>query len=95
MRQSWINILPQHRERLGFDFRVAILGHIQRGGAPGAFDRILASRLGAAATQFLDEGQHGVLAGLIKSEIKATPLAEVVATKKTIDLNLFELARRS
>jgi len=83
----------EHRERLGFDLRVAILGHIQRGGAPGAFDRILASRLGAAATQFLANGQHGVLAGLIKSEIKATPLAEVVATKKTIDLNLFELAR--
>jgi 6-phosphofructokinase 1 len=82
-----------HRERLGFDLRVAILGHIQRGGAPGAFDRILASRLGAAATQFLANGQHGVLAGLIKSEIKATPLAEVAATKKTIDLNLFELAR--
>jgi 6-phosphofructokinase 1 len=83
----------EHRERLGFDLRVAILGHIQRGGAPGAFDRILASRLGAAATQFLANGQYGVLAGLLKSEIKATPLAEVAATKKMIDLNLFELAR--
>jgi len=83
----------EHRERLGFDLRVAILGHIQRGGAPGAFDRILASRLGAAATQFMANGQYGVLAGLIKSEIKATPLAEVAANKKTIDLNLFELAR--
>ena len=83
----------EHRERLGFDLRIAILGHIQRGGAPGAFDRILASRLGAAATQFLANGQYGVLAGLIKSEIIATPLVEVAATKKTIDLKLFELAR--
>jgi 6-phosphofructokinase 1 len=83
----------EHRERLGFELRVAILGHIQRGGAPGAFDRILASRLGAAATQFLANGQHGVLAGLIKSEITATPLPVVAATKKSIDLNLFELAR--
>jgi len=43
----------EHRERLGFDLRVTTLGHVQRGGAPGAFDRLLATRLGAAATEHL------------------------------------------
>jgi 6-phosphofructokinase 1 len=49
----------EHRERLGFDLRMTILGHIQRGGHPGAFDRILASRFGAAATDCLNQGEYG------------------------------------
>lgn len=83
----------EHKARLGFDVRYTILGHIQRGGAPGAFDRILASRLGAGATEAIDRGEFGVLVGLSKSEIITTPLSEVVAHKKTIDLKLIELAR--
>jgi 6-phosphofructokinase 1 len=82
----------QHRERLGFDIRVAILGHIQRGGNPGAFDRILASRFGAHAVHQLLEGEPGVLMGLIKSQVVATPLKEVVSKKKALDMKLFELA---
>jgi len=83
----------EHRERLGFDLRVTILGHVQRGGEPGAFDRLLATRLGAAATEYLARGEHGLLVGLLKEDIGATPLAEVVANKKPLDLRLFELAR--
>ncbi|HPH96786.1 MAG TPA: 6-phosphofructokinase [Anaerolineaceae bacterium] len=83
----------EHKARLGFDVRYTILGHIQRGGAPGAFDRILASRLGAGATEAIDRGEYGVLVGLVKSEIKTTPLSEVVVNKKTIDLKMVELAR--
>src|SRR6185436_19462238 len=49
--------------------------HVQRGGAPGAFDRILATRLGAAAVDSLARGEHGVLRGLLRGEIAATPLA--------------------
>jgi 6-phosphofructokinase 1 len=82
----------EHRERLGFELRATTLGHVQRGGAPGAFDRLLATRLGAAATEHLARGEHGVLVGLRKGEIAATPLAEVVASKKTLDLRLLELA---
>jgi 6-phosphofructokinase 1 len=82
----------KHRERLGFELRVTTLGHVQRGGAPGAFDRLLASRLGAAATEHLARGEHGVLMGLLKDEMAATPLAEVVANKKPLDLRLLELA---
>jgi len=83
----------EHSHRLGFDLRVTTLGHIQRGGSPGAFDRLLATRLGAAATDHLAREQTGVLVGLIKGEITATPLAEVVASRKPLDLRLFELAR--
>ena len=83
----------QHRERLGFDLRVTILGHVQRGGAPGAFDRLLSIRMGAAATERLAQGEQGILVGLIKGEIGATPLSEVVANKKQVDLGLLDLAR--
>jgi 6-phosphofructokinase 1 len=83
----------KHRERLGFELRVTILGHVQRGGAPGAFDRLLSTRMGAAATEHLARGEHGVLLGLIGNEIAATPLAEVVDKKKPLDLSLLDLAR--
>ncbi len=83
----------EHQQRLGFELRATRLGHVQRGGAPGAFDRLLASRLGAAATERLAQGEHGIMVGLIKGEIAATPLAEVVAHKKQLDLRLLELAQ--
>lgn len=82
-----------HGERLGFDLRVTKLGHVQRGGAPGSFDRLLGTRLGAAATEQLAGGGHGVLVGLLKGEITATLLAEVVANTKLLDMRLLELAR--
>ncbi|MGA9352004.1 MAG: 6-phosphofructokinase, partial [Anaerolineae bacterium] len=83
----------EHRERLGFELRVTTLGHVQWGGAPGAFDRLLATRLGAAATEHLALGKHGLMVGLLKGEIAATPLVEVVANKKQLDLRWLELAR--
>jgi 6-phosphofructokinase 1 len=83
----------QHRERLGFELRVTILGHVQRGGAPDAFDRLLASRLGAAATERLARGEHDLLVGLLRGEIAATPLSDVVAKRKPLDTRLLELAR--
>lgn len=83
----------QHHERLGFDLRVTILGHVQRGGNPSAYDRILASRLGAGATEAIERGETGVLVGLIRGEVTTTPLEQVVNTKKPLDLRLFELAK--
>lgn len=83
--------LKEHQS--GFDVRVTKLGHVQRGGAPGAFDRLLATRLGAAATECLARGEHGVLVGLLKGAIATTPLSEVVAGKKPLDMKLVELAR--
>jgi len=83
----------EHRAELGFDLRVTTLGHVQRGGTPSAFDRLLGTRLGAAATEYLACGEHGVLMGLEKGEIVSTPLAEVVSRKKQLDLNLLKLDR--
>jgi 6-phosphofructokinase 1 len=82
-----------HEERLGFELRVTTLGHVQRGGAPSAFDRLLATRLGYAAVQQLAKEKYGTLIGLCKGEILATPLGEVAANKKKLDLGLLELAR--
>lgn len=84
----------QHRDRLGFELRVTILGHVQRGGEPQASDRILASRLGAGATEALARGEYGVLAGLIKNEVTMTPLDVVVGNKKELDPAMIELAKR-
>jgi 6-phosphofructokinase 1 len=78
---------------LGFELRTTILGHIQRGGASTAFDRLLATRMGTAATGYLSRGEHGVLVGLIKGEITATPLDEVASNKKPLDLRLLKWAR--
>ncbi|HEX2740481.1 MAG TPA: 6-phosphofructokinase [Rubrobacter sp.] len=82
----------EYRGRIGFELRVTILGHVQRGGTPTFSDRLLATRLGAAATEHLATGEHGVMIGTMGSEIVATPLAEVVAKKKVLDVELMELA---
>jgi len=82
----------EHHQELGFDLRITTLGYVQRGGSPGAFDRLLATRLGAAATGYISEAKFGVLAGLNKGQITPTPLAEVVTGKKPLDLNLLRLS---
>jgi 6-phosphofructokinase 1 len=91
--EALVHHFKENRERLGFEARATILGHVQRGGTPGAFDRLLATRLGAAAVRSIARGEHGALMGLVGGEVGATPLAEVVANRKMIDLDLFELAR--
>ena len=84
----------EHRDRLGFDLRVTTLGHVQRGGTPGAFDRILATRLGAAATDALLAGKTAVLAGWQKGRVTLTPHAEIVGKTKQPDGDLLELLHR-
>jgi 6-phosphofructokinase 1 len=71
--------------------RIAVL--TSGGGAPGTFDRILASRTGAAAVDALARGANDVLIGVTRSAITETPLAEVAGRLKPIDPSLFELAR--
>jgi 6-phosphofructokinase 1 len=87
------DFFKEHHERLGFDLRVTTLGHVQRGGAPSAYDRLLATRFAAQAVEHLTRGEHGLLVGLLKGEIASTPLVEVVANKKSLDSRLLELAR--
>ena len=85
--------VKERREELGFGVRVTVLGHIQRGGAPMAFDRLLATRLGAAAVRGLCEGHYGQIVGLIGNEVVSTPLEDVLTRNKELDLSLFELGR--
>jgi 6-phosphofructokinase 1 len=82
----------EHRERLCFELRVVKLGHVQRGGTPGVFDRLLATRMGAAATECIAREEYGVIVGLVKGEIATTPLVEVVGRKKALDPHLLNLA---
>ena len=88
-----INYFEKHKDRLGFKIRATILGHVQRGGAPGAFDRILASRLGNGAIEAIDRGEFGVLVGLNKGQITTTPLEEVVGKTKDISKDMVKLAQ--
>jgi len=81
-----------HKGQLGFDLRVTTLGHVQRGGAPSAFDRILATRLGNGAIEALARGERGVLVGFIRGETTLTPLAEIVGKQKPIDPCLVDMA---
>jgi 6-phosphofructokinase 1 len=82
----------EEQERLCFELREVILGHIQRGGTPGAFDRLLATRLAAGATERFARKEYGVLIGLIKDEIVGTPLTEIVGKQKVLDPGLLSLA---
>lgn len=88
-----IRHFEEHRQRFGFELRATILGHVQRGGNPGAADRLLATRFGAAAVEALARGEHGVLVGQNRGEITTTPLTEVTSCKKPLDLSLLELAK--
>jgi len=85
--------LREREKELGFTVRMTILGHIQRGGHPTAFERILATRFAVAAVEHLVAGKHGVMVGLIDDKIQATPLAQVVGCHKGADLNLYKLAQ--
>jgi phosphofructokinase-like protein len=79
-------------ERTGFETRVTILGHIQRGGTPTAFDRVLATRFGIAAIDAVEEEDYGVMVALKGTDIVRVPLTEAVATPKTVDPQLYETA---
>jgi len=84
--QRKLNLGPEHH------VRVTVLGHIQRGGSPVAFDRILAGRLGYAATKVLLEGRRGVMAGIVADQVVFTPLEETVSRRKESPANLLEIA---
>lgn len=74
-----------------YDVRVSILGHLQRGGTPTAFDRILASRLGVAAIQALQEGQRNVMVGIKDDKIVYVPITRAIKWDKPIDKELINV----
>jgi phosphofructokinase-like protein len=76
-------------QRTGFETRVTILGHIQRGGTPTAYDRVLSTRFGIAAIEAVHDGAFGQMVALRAGEIVRVSLADAVGTLKTIDPTLY------
>lgn len=85
--------LKERPNGVGFDVRVTTLGHVQRGGAPQASDRILATQFGMKAMQCMMAGEFGVLVGMLKGAVTTTPLDIVTSNKKQLDLKLFEMSK--
>ncbi len=88
-----VTYYAKHKDAVGFELRITRLGHVVRGGAPSAADRVLATRIGADAVELLAAARFGVLAGIVKGEPAATPLAEVAGRTRPADVRLLELAR--
>ena len=74
-----------------YDVRVTILGHLQRGGSPSAYDRILASRLGAGAIDAILEGQRNVMIGIHNDEVVYVPFSEAIKKDKPLDKSLIKV----
>ena len=77
-----------HREYPGYDVRVTILGHIQRGGSPTAYDRILASRMGVAAIDALMDEQRSIMIGIVNDEIVHVPFTKAIKDDKPVNERL-------
>jgi 6-phosphofructokinase 1 len=81
-------------DELGVEARVTVLGHVQRGGSPSMFDRVLATRLGATAVDYLHEGRKGVMAGLHGLDIEPVPLSDVIGHNRRVGRAFFRLVRQ-
>jgi len=81
------------QERTGFETRVTILGHVQRGGTPTAADRLLASRFGVAAADAVDAGATSVMTALVGDRIELVPVGEVAGRLKAVPEDLRRVAR--
>ncbi len=92
--QTVHDYLMPHEKEMGFTVRMIILGHLQRGGRPTAFERVLATRLGVAAVQEMAAGRYGLMVGLAANKIETTDLARVVACRKQIDLRFYETFKK-
>lgn len=79
-------------KRMGIETRVVVLGHLQRGGSPSAYDRILATRYGIAAISLVHEGTFGCMVALQGNKIVPVLLKDVAGKRKTVDLELYEIA---
>lgn len=82
----------ENAAKTGFALRVTKLGHVQRGGAPNAFDRLLGTSLGAGAVEALARGEHGCLVGWVGNEVKTTPYDQVIGVTKPLPERFCRLA---
>ena len=79
-------------KRIGIETRVVVLGHLQRGGSPSAFDRILATRFGIAAIDLVHEGKFGYMVAIKGNKIVSVPLKDIIGKRKTVNLELYDIA---
>jgi len=86
-------ICNEVEQRTGFETRVTVLGHLQRGGTPTAFDRVLGTRFGIAAVDLVHAENFGNMVSLQGNEIVSTPLSEAVDKLKVVDQDFYDLAR--
>lgn len=94
VRLGGIGVWLEHQieARTGYETRVTILGHIQRGGTPTAFDRVLATRFGVSAVDAVHAGDFGTMVALRGPDIVRIPLIEAVGALKTLDPTLYDVA---
>lgn len=87
-------VLGQEIEkRTGYETRVSVLGHIQRGGTPSAFDRVLGTRFGVKAVELVIQKKFGRMVALVGNKIIDVPIEDAVAALKTVDMDLYEIAK--
>ncbi|MDD5561294.1 MAG: 6-phosphofructokinase [Candidatus Omnitrophica bacterium] len=87
------NLAAEIEKRTGFETRVSVLGHIQRGGSPTAFDRVLGTRLGVKAVELIKNKKFGRMVALAGIKIIDVPLEEAVKDLKTVDMELYDIAK--
>jgi 6-phosphofructokinase 1 len=87
-----LTVAESVKERFGIDYRVSVLGHVQRGGSPTSHDRVIASRLGRAAVEALVAGESDIMAAIVCGEVALVPLAKTWKRKKLVDLDLLRVA---
>ena len=80
-------------KKTGFETRVTVLGHIQRGGSPTAFDRVLGTRFGVKAVELVKEGRFGEMVSLKGNKIVSVSIEKAVGTLKTVDMDLYNIAK--
>ena len=86
------NILAREIEkRTGFETRAVVLGHIQRGGSPSAFDRVLATRYGLGAIDMVHRGEFGCMAALRSNKIVSIPLLEAISRNRVVDNEMIQI----
>ncbi len=90
---SGVDIGKEIHKKTGFETRVTVLGHIQRGGSPTASDRVLASRLGAEAIELLLDGQAGKMVGVESNKIVSHSIEDALSRKHEIDQEMYRLSQ--
>jgi 6-phosphofructokinase 1 len=90
---SGVEIGKKIKDATNFETRVSVLGHIQRGGSPTAFDRVLASRLGARAVELLLEGKGGRAVGIQKNELVDHDILEILDQPHNVNLKMYQLSK--